>query len=416
MLIQVPRLTQRTLILFLLPILTVPTVSVVGELMFSDIAVAILAPLMFFSRVTNFNQPYMKKIFWLIGIWLVGVVISDAVNGSSLGDFLRGMASVVFFGLHLFVFFVLVDGKRERCISAIFGSAVAVLMQWVTADEGLYSEALTDTPWKMGGGFAVSILFLLLMNYFYLGSRKSGLLLILLSPVHLFLNARSLFLTTVVAGFLSLFKFSLSSKKDKRIFFMALGFFVLILVPMSLSIYGHLTSSGFFGEEAKEKHLAQTANGEINILIAGRSEILISSQAISDSPILGHGSWAQSIPYYYAYLGLLDAMGRSINWDYIDSKDTFLIPAHSLLLQAWVFHGLFGAFFWFYVFFIALRALGLNLTGERMLSPIEVIIIVALIWDIFFSPFGQARRCIEAIYIVVACLIVSDTQKVAVIK
>ena len=417
MLIKVPRLTQRNLILFLLPVLTVPTVSVVGELMLSDIAVAILAPLLFFSRSVKFNQPYMKEILWLLALWLCGVVISDIVNDNTKENFLRGAAAVIFFGLHLFVFFVLIDAKRERVIVAVVGSAVALLVKWGAASEGLYNESLTATPWKMGGGFSVTILFLVFLGMVGMEERGKGKLLIFLSPIHLLLNARSLFLTTALAGLASVFQMRVASQKARKGLLLGALVSVFIVLPSATTIYGSLTEAGVFGDEARTKYLQQTAGGQVNIILAGRSESLVSFNAISDKPILGHGSWPESYYYYLMYLINLEALGQEPSWEEFEQMDGFLIPTHSILFGSWVSHGVLGALFWFFILYITLKAIGF-VVGTKTLSKlktVELLVLFALLWDILFSPFGQDRRCIEAIYIIAACLIVYQGKRSKVI-
>lgn len=408
--IEIPKLDHQTFLLLLLPILTIPTVNVVGELMFSDIAVLILAPLMLMNRNLNFNQPYLKPIMILLGVWLIGVILSDLVNGTSSGNMMRGMAAIIFFALHLFVFFVLIDGQRERLVPPVIGSAVAVLVLWTTGSDDFWSESLTDTPWKMGGGFAVTILFIVVLGLFVKSERIKGKTLLFLAPIHLFLNARSLFLTTVLAGFASAFQIKVTSEKTRKMILIGVLASVVVGFPVATSIYGSLNEAGVFGEEAKEKYLKQTAGGEVNIIIAGRSESLVSFRAISDAPLLGHGSWAESQYYYYMYLAHLEAVGKDVNWGVVDAKESFLIPSHSMLFSAWVYHGISGAVFWLFILFITLKALGkiIGVATSRQPSTLELLVLFALLWDIFFSPFGQARRCIEAIYIVAACLIVAE--------
>ncbi|WP_372739248.1 hypothetical protein [Neptunomonas sp.] len=411
--IEVKKINQRTTLLFLLPVLTVPTVSVIGELMFSDIAVAILAPLMLLNRNLKFDQPYLNKIMLFLGFWLIGVIISDTMNGTSIDNFLRGIAAVILFGLHLFVFFVLIDGQRDRYIPAIFGSAVAVLLQWATDSSELWSQSLTDTPWKMGGGFAVTVFFLISIGFLVKSERVKGKALLLLSPIDLYLNARSLFLITALAGIVSAFQLKVKSEKNRKILLMGALASVVVAFPIATSIYGNLNEAGVFGKEAQEKYLKQTAGGEINIIIAGRSESLVSFNAIYDSPLYGHGSWAESMQYYYMYLAHLEAIGKEVNWGAVAAQERFLIPSHSMLLGTWVYHGIFGAFFWLYIIYLTLKAIGLSIgtVESKQLTSLELLVLFTLFWDIFFSPFGQARRCVEAVYIVVACVILADATR-----
>ncbi|HFC30902.1 MAG TPA: hypothetical protein ENJ44_07660, partial [Oceanospirillales bacterium] len=268
--IKIRKPDQGTILLFLLPILTVPTVNVVGELMFSDVAVAILAPLMLLNRNLNFSQPYLKKIMLLLGVWLVGVIISDAVNGTSSDNFLRGIAAVIFFGLHLFVFFVLIDGKKERYLVAIIGVAFSFIIRWASGSSEFSSADLAETPWKMGVGFAFTLLFTACIGILVKSERVKGKALLLLSPIHLYLNARSLFLVTALAGIVSAFQLKVRSEKTRKMLLISAVVSVVVVFPIATSIYGNLNEAGVFGEEAQEKYLKQTAGGEINIIIAGR--------------------------------------------------------------------------------------------------------------------------------------------------
>ncbi|MFC3200247.1 hypothetical protein ACFOEW_00230 [Alteromonas oceani] len=411
--VSIPKLNQYYIVLFMLPILTTPTVNLVGELMFSDIAVVILTPILLMNKNLNFSQPYLKPILILLFIWLISAVVSDIVNETSINNMMKGSAAIIFFAFHLLVFFVLINGRRERYTAAIIGSAVAVILKWVTASEGLYTQDLTETPWKMGGGFSITILTVVILSIFVKSEKVKGKALLFLAPVHLFLNARSLFLTTVLAGLVSGFQLKVSSEKTRKTLLMGTIGLVVLVFPVATSIYGNLNQAGVFGEEARVKYLKQTAGGEVNIIIAGRSESLVSFKAISDSPFLGHGSWAESAYYYTILLSQNEALGKQVHWSALDNREKLLIPSHSLLFGAWVYHGVFGAFFWFFILFITLKAIGnsIGTPGSKAIPTLSLLVLFALLWDIFFSPFGQVRRCFEAIYIVVACIVVSESKQ-----
>ncbi len=61
-------------------------------------------------------------------------------------------------------------------------------------------------------------------------------------------------------------------------------------------VYAYLASSGQLGDKAQDKYEAQT-RGKFGILAGGRPEVLVSWRAVLDSPILGHGSWAEDSKY-----------------------------------------------------------------------------------------------------------------------
>ena len=52
-----------------------------------------------------------------------------------------------------------------------------------------------------------------------------------------------------------------------------------------------VAEKGFFEESTQEK-FAQQSSGKLGVLFGGRPETLVAIQAIRDSPIIGHGSFA----------------------------------------------------------------------------------------------------------------------------
>jgi len=409
--IKIKRPDKASIVLFLLPILTIFTINIVGQLMFSDIVVTLLTPMLLFSRNINKKQPYLKKIMFLLLLWLFSVIASDMINETSFEDLLRGVAAIIFFALHIFVIFVLVDGKRERLTAIILGTSISFILLLFFAGEVYSFDDGKNTPWKMGVGFGVTLLFIMILGVWLKRERSKAKILLLFSPIHLFLNARSLFLTLFLAAFISAFQIKVHSKKKRFFIILGILFSVFFVAPIVMSSYGKLNQEGFFGTQAQEKYLMQTAGGKINIILAGRTEVFISVVAITDSPFIGHGSWATSKKYYKMYLIMLKKMGKDINWENALSKERYLIPAHSMLLSAWVYHGFIGSLFWFYILFLSLKSLSIGMVGKKQLQLRDMVIVVILIWDIFFSPFGQARRCIEVVYILVVCMILTEDKK-----
>lgn len=401
---------QVSIILFLLPILTLFTVNIVGELMFSDILVLVLTPILLFNKNFNKNQPYLKPIMLFLLLWLFSAIVSDIVNETSFTNFLRGIAGILFFGMHIFVIFVLVNGRRDRLRILILGVSISFILLLFFGGEVYSFDDGKNTPWKMGVGFGVTILFVMLLSKWIKNQRRLAKILLFSSPIHLFLNARSLFLTVALSGIISAFQLKIYSK-GKRFFVMFIVlFFTFIIAPISMNYYANLTQEGFFGKQAQEKYMMQTGGGKINILLAGRSESLISLKAISDSIIFGHGSWAASKKYFMLYLSTLEKMGKNINWNAALDKDRYLIPAHSMLLTAWLWHGILASLFWFYILYLSLKVLSIGIAGRRPLQVRDMLIVIALVWDIFFSPFGQARRCIEVVFILVVCMILTEEK------
>ena len=135
--------------------------------------------------------------------------------------------------------------------------------------------------------------------------------------------------------------------------------------------------------------------------LAAGLEVLASSQAILDSPILGHGSWAKD----FKYVDLLTARLSSLNYEIgAAPSDVGLIPAHSYLLGSWVWAGLLGGVFWLAILLLAGMLL-VNLYAVRLgLAPLLVFSTALLTWNVAFSPYSSSSRLL-AMYGIALCLL-----------
>lgn len=395
---------------FILPLLTIPRIEFGGQVLLSDFICLILLVLTFFSGNFNFKQKYMWKIIFFISLWFFGAILSDIINGSSTEDLLKGWSKIFLFGVYLITFFVLINGYYERYISALTGIAFTYILNWIFQVNEVLLGPFWGQAWKFGVGYGFSILFLLILTYKIKNIKILALIILLISPLHLFLAARSLFLTVFLSGFLLLTKIKVRHKATRiklMVFYILLAF---LSFPIMNFGYDFIVKTGVFGQDVLEKHLMQTS-GSKNIILDGRSESLISIRAIKDSPIIGHGSWAKSDEYYIEYNKLLEMEGRDVNWGSVLSKGKTWIPTHSHIFGAWVENGILGGVFWLLILFIMFRALNEIIFGISPSRPIEILAIVWTIWNIIFSPFGADQRCFEAIYIVIAVTILLRAKK-----
>ncbi len=126
---------------------------------------------------------------------------------------------------------------------------------------------------------------------------------------------------------------------------------------------------GFFDEDVAAKFNTQS-EGKLGVLFGGRPETLVAIQAIRDSPIIGHGSFAvdqrylelkQDIQYEYGYTDI----------DTPEDIENPTIPTHSHLTMAWVESGIFGGLFWMYILVLAIRAIfRIALLRPNLCSPL----------------------------------------------
>jgi hypothetical protein len=228
----------------------------------------------------------------------------------------------------------------------------------------------------MGGIFTV-VLTLLLIRYKFRNSRGGG---------YSVRNRLRLSIPIIVAG---------------------LG---AILIP----VYSILAGQGLFGSLEEERSVVQSSAGKqilgegllgqyFGLLLGGRNEIVVSSQAIVDSPLIGHGSWARNIEYLDLYASLSGISVDTYRQQAAGLFDTAVIPTHSHFFGAWVDGGLGGAICWAIIAWIFFDALIATLFIQSRLVPLLMLIFVLQLWDIIFSPFGAERRFTEAFFLVCAC-------------
>jgi hypothetical protein len=175
--------------------------------------------------------------------------------------------------------------------------------------------------------------------------------------------------------------------------------FLAVLVVGTLELYDAAASSGLLGSDAQAKYIQQS--GTLGVLVGGRPEILVTTQAIIDSPVLGHGSWASDFTYAELLSDRLSSFGYEVG---AAPSDTALIPAHSYLMGSWVWAGFLGGLFWLVVVGLAIWMLANLYSFRTNLAPLLVFSTMLLLWNIAFSPYGFSGR-ITAAYGVTLCLL-----------
>ena len=289
----------------------------------------------------------------------------------------------------------------------ILGYGIMLPLRWVLGTDLFQSSGsfFSSTSWKFGTGFGLTILAGIFLSAHFPNAK--GLIITALSPIHLLLNARSLFLTVFVSGLLTSISIRIASIRARVATGIALTLIATFSLPIAETVYGEMTSSGLFGQDAAEKYKAQTQI-DGGIVLGGRPESLISFQAIADSPFFGHGSWAENIDYRIRYFEALEDAGKTVHWSALHKS--LLIPGHSHILGAWIEHGIFGAVFWLFILLLITRALYSSVLGLYQVVFIEMLILTKAIWDIPFSPFGLHGRLTMSISIVVAIYIIENCK------
>jgi hypothetical protein len=147
--------------------------------------------------------------------------------------------------------------------------------------------------------------------------------------------------------------------------------------------------------------LAIPPGNALGPVVGGRAEFQASTQAILDSPILGHGSWARGPKY--AALQRERLLQAGVPLGNLPTDPT-LIPTHSYLLGSWVWAGAAGGLFWIAVAVFALWVVANLYAVALAIAPLIAFVVSLLLWSIAFSPYSNTERIYAAFAIVVCVL------------
>jgi hypothetical protein len=360
----------------------------------------LLALYLFFSisKFRLLSESLPRKILLLGFFWLISQVLTDMIRDTPSENYLRGWAAIIFFLIDFCAVYIMVRCKPYLLRVLLLGAALGAVLG-VISFPSEYSEI---EPWKFGYGFPITMLLLL---YLSTGDKYKAkwapMLLVFLGALSIYLNARSLggiTILTAVVLYLSKNSTFVSYAKQRRnpIKLVGLSVAVLLIASGIASLYQLAAESGYLPENVTAKYeLGKTRDdGLLGNLLGGRSEILISSQAVIDSPFIGHGSWPENSKYTYMRYDIADKLGLDISdgsIDYSIQKNS-LIPTHSVIMQAWVWAGFMGAFFWFFVLRYIVRVSLATLTVSNAYQPIIIFTSISGIWNLLFSPFGAGER------------------------
>jgi hypothetical protein len=382
-------------------------IELIGQLYISEIILVSLFPFLFFNKGKVLSRsPNTSTILILGGVWLVGQIFTDIFRQTTMQDLARGWAGIVVMLMSFGSLYILINNNLRRLIIFAWGYAFSGILFTIFQP----SSYAIKFPWQFGYGSPIILMLFLLAVHFGKNNLKTTSLWVLpilgAGVLSFFLNARSLGGLVILATMIIWMRANpLTGTLLARLKLQNLFFAGLLMTISGLAVlegYAYAAEQGILGERAREKYLSQQNQSLLGIIIGGRTEILASSQAIIDSPIIGHGSWAKN-PYYRAYLYQLIDFGYQTDINYLNYlvNQTDLIPAHSHLTQNWIWAGVLGAIFWLWVLLWMGKVFIKANTAPNQLYPLIIYFIVIATWDILFSPFGAFMRITWAFHFIV---------------
>lgn len=366
---------------------------------------------------------YNRTILILMGLWFLSQLVTDFYRHSPFPLMAKGLAAISFFAIDLIVVSALAYKKPRRIVLLIIGEIIGYMLAFILNSEP--DPNATGLNWKFGYAIFVIPAVILVSSYFY-GKRQywiAFLLLIGIAGENLLQNYRSEMLIIMASSMLviPLASFgrqrsrpSLRLRPDHRPRPQARSqsfpmrtvvlFGLVVLVGVGTTqTYSYLAARGALGDRAQEKYQEQS-RGKFGLLVGGRPETLVSWRAVLDSPLLGHGSWAEDLKYSQMLADIEGEAGYLDDERQADVSD--VIPIHSYLMSAWVWAGFLGAVFWFYILYLSGKATLKLVSEQPPMSPYFAYLLIGEFWRVLFSPFGYTVRMEQSIVLVIICSLI----------
>lgn len=385
------RITLWDLLAFLVPLLQFAQIPLGGQLLGPEIALLVLLPFLVITRGRRLLHPLPRTYLLLAALWLCSQIFTDLLRTTPFEDFSRGWTKIAFALITFGALYLLLYGSRRRILLFAAGFALGGILTYFLNPHP-YAEAQW---WKFGLGIPLSLALVMLSTALNIRKlRTFGIALLVLGAlVNIYLDFRSLGAIMALTASYQVLQAFMGRRGGRATsvrlrHLLVLGVVIGAVALITLSGYEYVVQEErLLGEDARQRYEMQS-QGEYGVLLAGRSELLVSSRAILDSPLIGHGSWAKDCYYANLLLTLRSQLGYSPGGE----REICLIPTHSHIFGAWVEAGVLGAVFWLWVLTLAVRVLlRLYQTYERLV-PVAAFFAFLLLWDLVFSPYGLELR------------------------
>ena len=393
------KLDRKNTFLFFVGLFSMTQIRLIGAFPLCEAVTIPIGLLLFFKLPQYFSNKHFRNVVLLGLFWFFGAFISDVYNGSLTNDILKGLGTVAFIVTNLVFSYWALKDNYYRIIWFLIGAFLSAFLQLfmftsMTLQQQIVENGLTGV-WEVWSVYFITPAVLIFAFYYYGSHRKLVIITILSYAIYSVFNlSRNQFLIYSLVALLLVFLGSIKSNKEgfiKQRFLQIrfLRYFLLIFLGLIVvkQSYEYLAEQNYLGETAYRKYQQQQIDSKLG-LASGRKEVWMGLYAVRDSPILGFGSFAQDKNNYALnFLQKFDPDNSAAmnSFRYRHSE----IPAHSHIVGAWVWHGLGGLIFWIYIVYLVLLFLWKYSLKDPVLIAFSFLMCFMLLWNIFFSPFGD---------------------------
>jgi len=395
---------SSSVFLFLIGLFSWTRITIVGRIGIAEFVCLFAGPVLFLKDYNDLRRHGLLPMCWLWILVSIGCLISSAYNHCTFSQWIRGVATpLTTFGLTVVIYHLLrnnLDGFRWL----ILGWSLTGIFTFVV--NGASFTALLSEEGHIGSNESAVMRMYLFAPLVLIPTRcwytkipiwlSFGLLMFYgLYTLTASVSGRSASLIIIAGALLIL----IGGKSINRMISLRKHVGVLLIGAIAFAFaakfgYSKAATAGMLGERARIKYEQQTHGKDsmLALLMGGRIQFFAGAYAAMLQPIVGYGPWPiDKMGVYEDFLG-----------KYGDYEDVRIyvenlnrnggvgeIPTHSHIVGFWVWYGVCGLILWLYVLYIIFQFFRKYIDVMPQWYGMFATLIPALLWSIFFSPFGE---------------------------
>jgi hypothetical protein len=370
----------------------------------------VLLPFIDFKKLFR-QYTILKKILFCYVLMLTGLVLSDINNETIFLDYIRGWLNFVFSFISLIVLLELFSKNTKNLYYYLFFFALSnYLFGAYIGAENLQEDNSNYFKVKFEPFLTPLIILLLTKINQKLGRPAMLFACFCAAVLYVVADARSVGLCFFISFIFLAIKFYKFRLKGANLIFV-----LITSLSVSYLAYIYYVNKIFEGEitgdNARQITKADNPYNPLQLLFYGRTEAFVSILAIQERPLLGFGSWAKDP--YGKYNKLSAKLAKS---EYFDENEVDLIPAHSMLVGAWVWGGVLTFIGIFYLFCIFIKLFiriykNSNTAQSKNLLIVITPLFANLVWHFLFSPLQHVRISLPQVLAIMVVMSIQLNRK-----
>ena len=378
---------KHPIFLFLLFASYGPSVNIIGQLRFTEIAILIIGGI-YLRDILNASR--RNHVFFAVMFVFTGLcyVCFDLMNHGITQITLKRAASYVLLGIEFVIIAWLVSMNRNRILTALLGFCCSFLIVYAFGIT-IPNNNFHQVPWLVGMGKAVTLIFFIAMTCLPRLRYIFITLMIFLIYFHLMMGSRHLLVITLLTFLLFIVSEFIGHKTAQKFHFRQFGILVIIsgcFLSLISITYISLKSLKVIPQKVLDR-IERQVDAPYGLIVSARPEVAASIIGITKKPLTGYGSSTLDNQIFYDYTTFQSAGNFSSFMENFKNKDKYMsTPSHSHLFGAWVDAGFLASIAWIFVVMFSLQLLMSASFYRDALTPLTLFITLTMLWDVIFSP------------------------------